>query len=331
MLVPNRHGSSDSYRYGFQGQEKDDELKGEGNSLNYTFRMHDPRIGRFFAPDLLAKSYPWNSVYAFSENRVIDGIELEGLEFVKKLDRNNVLSRANFLKKNPIAINQGGAGTCTIAAVTYLWIKRDGEGFVKAMMDLYDKGDVKANNFNIDPDSHLYNVDVLNNKDVYWGQGEKYQTDWMAISSIQDSQNSFYDFDGLSSDKKGAGNNLDDQIELMKNLVGYDQVTFTKFQGMSGDKIINDIIKKRKDGNDVLLALDAHLIDPKAYKEGSWHNVTLINKSYSTYTDKNKVKHHQFKIQTWGGYEKIDATEDQLAKYMSNAVYGKDDEKKDKK
>lgn len=78
--MPNRHGSSDSYRYGFQGQEMDNELKGEGNSLNYTFRMHDPRVGRFFAPDPLERSYPWNSPYAFSENRVMDAIELEGLE-----------------------------------------------------------------------------------------------------------------------------------------------------------------------------------------------------------------------------------------------------------
>lgn len=81
MLLPNRHGSSDSYRYGFQGQEKDDEIKGEGNSINYKYRMHDPRIGRFFAVDPLAKEYHWNSPYAFSENRVIDGIELEGAEF----------------------------------------------------------------------------------------------------------------------------------------------------------------------------------------------------------------------------------------------------------
>jgi RHS repeat-associated protein len=81
MLVPNRHASADSYRYGFQGQEMDNEIKGEGNSLNYTFRMHDPRIGRFFAVDPLTKSYPWNSPYAFSENRVIDGIDLEGSEF----------------------------------------------------------------------------------------------------------------------------------------------------------------------------------------------------------------------------------------------------------
>jgi RHS repeat-associated protein len=70
----------DSYRYGFQNQEKDDELKGAGNSVNYKYRMHDPRVGRFFAVDPLSSEYPWNSSYAFSENVVIDHIELEGLE-----------------------------------------------------------------------------------------------------------------------------------------------------------------------------------------------------------------------------------------------------------
>jgi RHS repeat-associated protein len=80
MLVPNRHGSSESYRYGFQGQEKDDEVKGEGNSLNYTYRMHDARVGRFFAVDPLFRKYAWNSPYSFSSNRVLDRNELEGLE-----------------------------------------------------------------------------------------------------------------------------------------------------------------------------------------------------------------------------------------------------------
>ncbi len=58
----------------------DNEIKGEGNSVNYKYRMHDPRIGRFFAEDPLKASFPHNSPYAFSENRVIDGLELEGLE-----------------------------------------------------------------------------------------------------------------------------------------------------------------------------------------------------------------------------------------------------------
>ena len=76
------HGS-DEYRYGFQGQEQDPEVKGDANSISFKYRIHDPRIGRFLSLDPLAKSYPYNSPYAFSENRVIDAVELEGLEKVE--------------------------------------------------------------------------------------------------------------------------------------------------------------------------------------------------------------------------------------------------------
>ncbi len=81
-LLDGRHGQQNGtdYRYGFQGQEADDEIKGEGNSYNYTYRMHDPRIGRFFAIDPLAPKYAFYSPYAFSGNRPIDCVELEGLE-----------------------------------------------------------------------------------------------------------------------------------------------------------------------------------------------------------------------------------------------------------
>ncbi|WP_317192854.1 RHS repeat domain-containing protein, partial [Aureivirga marina] len=80
MQLPNRFGNSDTYRYGFQGQERDDEIKGEGNSINYKYRMHDPRVGRFFAVDPLSDKYPHYSPYSFSGNKVIHAIELEGLE-----------------------------------------------------------------------------------------------------------------------------------------------------------------------------------------------------------------------------------------------------------
>jgi RHS repeat-associated protein len=79
-LLPGRQTNSTGYRYSFQGQEHDDEIKGAGNSIEYKFRFHDPRLGRFFSIDPLTKSYPWNSPYSFSENRVLDGVELEGLE-----------------------------------------------------------------------------------------------------------------------------------------------------------------------------------------------------------------------------------------------------------
>jgi hypothetical protein len=48
----------------------------------FKYRMHDPQTGRFWQVDPLAHDYRYNSPYAFSENRVINGRELEGLEYV---------------------------------------------------------------------------------------------------------------------------------------------------------------------------------------------------------------------------------------------------------
>jgi len=52
--------------------------------------MHDPRIGRFFAVDPLTAKYPWYTPYQFSGNKVIDHVELEGLEEAKPGDRSEV-------------------------------------------------------------------------------------------------------------------------------------------------------------------------------------------------------------------------------------------------
>ncbi|MCT4665133.1 MAG: HNH/ENDO VII family nuclease [Flavobacteriales bacterium] len=78
--MPGRYNDPEEYRYGFQGQEVDNEIKGPGNSVNYKFRMHDPRLGRFFAVDPLTAKYPHYSPYSFSGNKVIQFVELEGLE-----------------------------------------------------------------------------------------------------------------------------------------------------------------------------------------------------------------------------------------------------------
>jgi len=71
------------YRYGYQAQEKDNEIYGKGAMYHYTYRQHDARLGRFWSVDPLARKYPWNSPYAFGGNRVVDAVELEGLEYVE--------------------------------------------------------------------------------------------------------------------------------------------------------------------------------------------------------------------------------------------------------
>lgn len=72
---------TDSYRYGFNGKENDNEVKGEGNQQDYGMRIYDPRLGRFLSVDPITKKYPELTPYQFASNRPIDGIDLDGKEF----------------------------------------------------------------------------------------------------------------------------------------------------------------------------------------------------------------------------------------------------------
>lgn len=63
----------------FQEQEHIDDLALNWDSFKW--RNHQSDIGRFFNIDPLAEKYYYNSPYAFSENKVTNGRELEGLEW----------------------------------------------------------------------------------------------------------------------------------------------------------------------------------------------------------------------------------------------------------
>lgn len=87
-----------SYKYGFQGQEFTDDL--DLNMHEWKYRMSDPALGRFWQIDPLAESYYYNSTYAFAENRVIDGNELEGLEWVPTKDKQGSVTSAAYVGYN---------------------------------------------------------------------------------------------------------------------------------------------------------------------------------------------------------------------------------------
>ncbi|MBK9402640.1 MAG: hypothetical protein IPN36_17905 [Bacteroidetes bacterium] len=67
------------YRFGFNGMEKDDEVKGVGNSLDFGARIYDSRIGRFLSIDPLASEFRGYSNYSFSINNPIQYIDKDGL------------------------------------------------------------------------------------------------------------------------------------------------------------------------------------------------------------------------------------------------------------
>jgi len=70
-----------SYRFGFNGKEKDDEWTGStGATYDYGFRIYDSRTARFLSVDPLAKSFPFYTPYQFAGNGPIANLDLDGLE-----------------------------------------------------------------------------------------------------------------------------------------------------------------------------------------------------------------------------------------------------------
>ncbi|MFN9802605.1 MAG: RHS repeat domain-containing protein [Bacteroidota bacterium] len=79
MQMPGRKLSG-GYRYGFNGKENDNEVKGEGNQQDYGMRIYDGRIGKFLSVDPITNEYPDLTPYQFASNTPIWAIDLDGLE-----------------------------------------------------------------------------------------------------------------------------------------------------------------------------------------------------------------------------------------------------------
>lgn len=80
MLMPGRTLSTEDYRFGFNGQENLDDLKGVGKLSSFEFRCYDPRLGKFLSIDPLTSQYPFYTPYSFAGNKPIWALDLEGLE-----------------------------------------------------------------------------------------------------------------------------------------------------------------------------------------------------------------------------------------------------------
>lgn len=82
-LLPGRNYSSSSYRHGFNGMEKDDEIHGStGTSYDFGARLYDSRVGRWLSLDPLAVDYPDQSPYSFAADNPIYLIDPNGKEIV---------------------------------------------------------------------------------------------------------------------------------------------------------------------------------------------------------------------------------------------------------
>jgi len=88
MMMPDRqwyaNSDSSSYRYGFNGQEKDNEVSGIGNSNTAEFWQYDTRLGRRFNVDPIVKH--WESSYSCFSGNPIFYVDIDGNTASKHTD-----------------------------------------------------------------------------------------------------------------------------------------------------------------------------------------------------------------------------------------------------
>ncbi len=114
MVMPGRNGGS-LYRYSFQGQEKDDEVKGNGNSYTTEFRQYDPRLGRWLSTaPLKALAAGWTP-YRFGFDNPMYFVDNTGLfetrKEAKAYKKNNRLKGQVSEDADGFSIDNKKAGT----------------------------------------------------------------------------------------------------------------------------------------------------------------------------------------------------------------------------
>ncbi|WP_240619277.1 RHS repeat domain-containing protein, partial [Chitinophaga costaii] len=101
MQMMDRNGSAGGYRYGFNGKENDNEVKGEGNQQDYGMRVYDPRVGRFLSVDPLTSKFSELTPYQYASNSVIASVDLDGKEsewFIAELYEKKIFGTSHLEK-----------------------------------------------------------------------------------------------------------------------------------------------------------------------------------------------------------------------------------------
>jgi len=80
MNMPGRkyNNSSNTYRYGFNRKEKDNDM--DGNCYDYGMRIYNPGLVRFLSVDPLTNTFPFYTPYQFAGNSPLKFVDLDGKE-----------------------------------------------------------------------------------------------------------------------------------------------------------------------------------------------------------------------------------------------------------
>jgi hypothetical protein len=94
---------------------------------------------------------------------------------------------------NPDMMDQGSASLCGPASFLYCLIKDDPEAWVTYVTELYMKGNARIRSLEVKPSRDCLNANPGGIKPV----------DWVALASLRDSENTFFDYQDSSNEVGG--------------------------------------------------------------------------------------------------------------------------------
>jgi RHS repeat-associated protein len=92
-------GENNGYRYGFNGKENDDEVKGVGDELDYGARIYDTRLGRWLSLDPCMTKYAYESNYILVSNNPVFYVDAQGKFKISPQMAKAYPELASFVKK----------------------------------------------------------------------------------------------------------------------------------------------------------------------------------------------------------------------------------------
>jgi hypothetical protein len=179
-----------------------------------------------------------------------------------KIPYTDVASGLRMRLAQPGGIDQGQSSLCGPAALVFRILTHDPLDYVKFVVDLYWTGTASMGNLKITAGVDVRKFDPT--------KGAMQAVDWIALASIRDSENWFFDYQ--SSDDEFAGITLPSHMESWFKKIGYTSViNRTSLTHDQNEQNLREADKLFGEGYWVCLLINAQVLDPS-----SQNNIAIV-------------------------------------------------------
>jgi hypothetical protein len=228
------------------------------------------------------------------------------------IDRDEVVGSLLKRIEKPEAIDQGGTNMCGPAAFMYTFATHDIAAYTKFVIDLYERGDAMVGGLRVTP-SRSFRCDWMPQSLI------NSTADWIALGSIRDSTNWFFQYHtneipflaaGTRSDSPWAtwedtrGSTTAHEIKTWFSSMGYTEIIDESTLFTSNLDNLREADRRYRNGEKVCLRICANVIEAKTQQEAAKggskgdHFIVLASP-----IEIGAEVH--FRLFTWGGFRQL--------------------------